>query len=1031
MQCGLEQHCSEALSDVLVARRYCGYRVTARQATRRNVVERAISVRLDCAQPAKHRRECAIRRGLSIAAIVTICALSHTICVTSAVAAEQLSFFDIPAGPADLSLRKFVLQAGLSVIYEPGRLKRFKTRALEGKYEPTEALQKLLEGSGLECTFTTSRMITVSPRPVPVAPGLEGQDLPVINIAGWTTDGLYPFPAGVSIQRITGEELSREGFATVPDWVQTLTQNQGSGATEDTRSYLREAPTNTAYGSGINLYGIGQRATLVLVNGRRLAPSGSAGSFTDVLNIPISAIDHIDLISDGASTIYGADAIGGIVNFVLRGGFSTPLSTVSIGHLTRGSLGEEQFSQSLSAQSDHGGALVSLEYYSRDALPASERMQATSDLTPWGGTNFDDLAGNPATILDSKGRLWGVPAGQNGTSLTPAELLPKPNQYDRDANTWILPHQERLSALVSATYQVSDDSSVFFDALLSQRRIDIQDAPLTAVLSVPGTNPFYVNPVAGNRNPVTVLYGFGSDFGPITEQGRVNSGQLALGLNHELSETWNFRGYVGHTYEDQRDVEHNLVNFGVLTEYLAKADATAFNPFGDGSSTDPKTLAAIRTDGRLAYNSALTYVNLSTAGSLPLLPAGPITVTMGYDYRVQSFESSLIPISSFEGQTPDTNRDRTVSALFVQNSIPVFGAGFPARWPLKLELAGGVRYEHFSDAKSAVTPSLGFDFQPATGLSLKGTWTRLFRPPNLPDLNESVNISEVFALADPTSSSGHTKTLVWTGNNANLTPETAHSWTVGLTFSPPGRPDFSLDTQYFNIVSSHRIPPVQLLPFTLFSDPQYSYLFTRNVTPSALANVCSRSQFIGSPDQCQSSDIGAIVDLRLRNLETLETDGFDLSGSYARETPIGTFGTNLQATYILHFKEAEIPDTPLVSYRNTAHNPTALRLRGLLRWENRGFSVSPAINLQSSYTDTDSLPSRPVGAWMTWDLVLGYGMRPLDRRLGGETTLSLRGFNVFNKQPPFLNNSVGYIGYDPENGDLLGRRISLAIEHKW
>jgi iron complex outermembrane receptor protein len=173
------------------------------------------------------------------------------------------------------------------------------------------------------------------------------------------------------------------------------------------------------------------------------------------------------------------------------------------------------------------------------------------------------------------------------------------------------------------------------------------------------------------------------------------------------------------------------------------------------------------------------------------------------------------------------------------------------------------------------------------------------------------------------------------------------------------------------------------------------------------------------------------VDLRIRNLETLKTDGFDFTGRYDRETPVGGLGVNLQATYILHFKEAETPDGPLISYRNTPHNPTALRLRGLFKWENRGFSVSPAINLQGSYTDTDSLPSRPVNSWTTWDLVLGYKVRPLDHVTGGETTLSLRGFNVFNKQPPFLNNSVSYIGYDPENADLLGRRVSFAIEHKW
>jgi len=381
--------------------------------------------------------------------------------------------------------------------------------------------------------------------------------------------------------------------------------------------------------------------------------------------------------------------------------------------------------------------------------------------------------------------------------------------------------------------------------------------------------------------------------------------------------------------------------------------------------------------------------------------------------------------------TAATNRDRTVSALFLQSSAAVLSSDRAGRWPVKLDVSGGLRYEHFSDAGAAISPSLGFDLRPGPGVSLKGTWARLFRPPNLPDLNEAPNISEVFLLPDPKSPSGYTRALVWGGNNSSLRPETAHSWTLGLTASPASHPNFTADAGYFNIVASNRIIPAQPLPLTLLSDPQYGYLFTRNVTSAARADVCAHSQFIGAQDQCLGSDIGALVDLRLRNVETLRTDGFDFSGRYGRATPIGTFGVNLTATYVLHYQEAETPGGGLVEYRNTPHNPTALRLRGLFNWENRGLSVSPAINFQSSYTDMDSIPRRPVSSWMTWDLVLGYKARPLQLLRAEKTTLSLRGFNVFNKQPPFLNNSVSTIGYDPENGNLLGRRVSLAIEHKW
>jgi outer membrane receptor protein involved in Fe transport len=254
---------------------------------------------------------------------------------------------------------------------------------------------------------------------------------------------------------------------------------------------------------------------------------------------------------------------------------------------------------------------------------------------------------------------------------------------------------------------------------------------------------------------------------------------------------------------------------------------------------------------------------------------------------------------------------------------------------------------------------------------------------------------------------------------------------LGVRFSPASHPKLSLDAQYYNIVSYHQVLPTPLLPKTLFSDPQYSYLYTRGVAAATLADICSQVTFIGTPGQCQSSAIGAIVDLRLRSAETVKTDGFDLKALYGFDARGGQLSLNLQATYVLHFEEALTPRSEFINFRNTPHNPTALRLRAGLGWENQLFFVSPAINLQGSYTDNISVPNRPVGAWMTWDLVMGYKLGALPKVPKSDTMISLRGLNIFNRQPPFLNNNIGYIGYDPENADLLGRRLSLKIELEW
>jgi len=957
---------------------------------------------------------------------------------TLACAAEKKTF-DIPAESAEQSVRKFVEQAGLSVLYESGRLTPFQTRAVRGDFEPLEALKLLLDGSGLTSSMLNSRVISIDPAPKPVPPAAAPgpapavRELPTVRIVT-RRDPSYDLlgPPGSRWLRVSDVDLARQGFSTIADWARSLPQNQGSGATEDTFLFQREARTNTGRGSGINLYGIGQRATLILVNGRRLAPSGTGATFTDVSNLPISAVDHIDILTDSAATLYGSDAAGGIINIILRDPSSPSITTGSLSSSPNGPLGEKTFSQMFAREWDRFAGLLSFEYYSRQELPAFDRSQGTSDLSPWHGTNFDSLASNPATLIDSQGGLWGVPPGQDGTSLTPSQLLPGPNLSDTLAGTWLLPQQERLNLLASATWRVGDDWNLFFNSLLNRRRIEAVEAPLTTVLSVPDTNPFYLNPVSGNHFPLTVLYDFGKDLGPIKQRSQIASGQLALGFDHGLSPAWSLHGYFGYAFEDQHLVQHNLVNFGTLQTYLASRDrSVAFNPFADGSNNNSSTLDAIRADAWLKYDSAFTYFNLSASGAIPVpLPgAGPVAVTAGYEYRVQSFESTVSPSLSSTAliQSPPTNSNRTISALFLQSTIPVLKPDTITYLPVALDISGGVRYEHFSDAGEVATPGVEVELQPVSDLRLKASWARFFRPPNLPDLNESPNLSQIHALPDPNSPTQLSRTLLWTGNNASLRAETARSWSLGADYSPSSVPELALGLNYFHISASNQVTPPQELPANVFSDPQYNYLVTRNPTAATRAYVCEHGQFLGAQDQCLNAQVDALVDLRIHDVGSLVTDGLDFKGKYSHDTPYGTVGGDISATYTLHFKVADVPDSPLISHRNTPHYPVNLRFRSAFSWDWRGFFTSPAVNFQSGYVDTGSDPNRTVNPWVTWDLVVGHNIR---LRHPGRLSVSVRGLNIFNQQPPFLNNSLSTIGYDPENGDLLGRRVSLAIEYR-
>jgi outer membrane receptor protein involved in Fe transport len=733
-------------------------------------------------------------------------------------------------------------------------------------------------------------------------------------------------------------------------------------------------------------------------------------------------------MTESGGVLYGSDALGGVVNFVLRDQRSPAETLISWAGAVPGALGERRFSQSLVWQWDSGGGQLTAEYHDRDALPASARRQATSNLSSFGGSNFDDLAGNPATVIDGQGRLYAIPKGQDGRALTPAELIPGVNLHDRYSGTWVLPKQLWVSAFATGEWALSDDSQLTVDARLSRRRVDSRSEPLTAVLTVPSSNPFYVNP--GPGQVAEVLYGFGSDLGPLELRGVVDSGQLALGFQHALDAQWSADLSAGYAFERQRaDIDHEM-NFQALQAALTDSDPTkAFNPFGDGSHTNPATLSAIDATGTQRSHSVLEYFRGSATGPTLNLPAGAAMSTIGAEGRRQSLASTSSP--SYLSAEPPTQRRRSMGAVFFQTTVPLMSRRWGAPWVDSLEMSAGLRHEWYSDVGHVFTPQVGFTFSPGPSMHFLGSWTRLFRPPNLPDQVEASNVSSLFALADPRAASGYSTALVWTGQNAGLRPESAKTWSLGVSWVPVSYSSTVLAVTYFNTLFSNRIYQISSLPLDVLTNPQFSNLLERSVSNDLRRHVCEHSEFQGALQSCLATPIDALVDLRLRNGERLQTDGIDLAGGYGWQTRWGQLNLRIDGTYVLRYAEAATPTGALTDLRNTPHNPPAVRFRSSLGWQQRRFWISTALNYQGGYRDNmDPLGNRAVSDWAQVDATAGWEGSG-DVFGASRLRLYVSAQNIFNTDPPFLNDSRDAIGYDPENGDLLGRRVSLNADVRW
>lgn len=981
-------------------------------------------------------------RQTSRASRLTAAALGALALIPASLTNAQASPTDPdPLQPLSTVLEAVCREAGLQLVYSSylGKGLMAKTPLPGRPFE--QSVNDLLRGTGLTFEYVNDHTVTIVQLKTDKPTGsTQARTGPTVEIGSMVPeveqppDTQFPLdlltqvlvtgthltgqqPVGSQLITLTRRDMERSGYATVHDVIRTLPQNFNGGASED--YYLgvgQEGVLNFSLGTGVNLRGLGSGSTLVLLNGRRLAAGAADGRFVDIMSIPLSAIDKIEILPDGASAIYGADAVGGVVNIILRSSYDGPESMARWGGATDGA-GESQISQSFGDQWESGSAVFSAEYYARDSLAAKDRTQAGfSDLRRFGGDNFDVMEGSPGTITDFI-NTWAIPRGQDGRALTSGDLIPgSSNLYNKNEGRDLLPEHDRWSIVGTLRQKVSDRVDLFGDVLLAQRKTAYWSPGFRQLLTVPNTNPFYVNPTGGS-GPIGVYYDFGADLGKQHTDVLVESTSVTLGLASDLNHEWKATGNINYSaYGDVIRVG-STVNQNALAAALADPNPdTAFNPFGDGSHTAPATLAAIELEGLRDRN--LSTRSLSFTADGPLF-AG-VRLAAGADYTEQSL-SSIVR----ETIETDQHRPRTVKAAYAELMIPLVDESLRKPWLHRFQLSLAGRHESYSDFGSATTPRFGFNWSPHDVVTIRGTWSKSFKAPDLLDLDESYNGSQVVSQNYGGST---TQALIWYGGNEQLHDEHATAYTLGTAFKLPSE-GLSAELTYFHIDFRDRVERIDYSTHFL-EDGTYSDLVTFDPTAEQRANACQRSKFYGGAGDCLSAPITALVDMRLNNVAALQTSGVDFRTTYAFNSRFGNFDTGLTGTYLLGYSQARFQKSPLQDLLNTTLNPVDLRIRGSVSWSRQGLGVSTFVNYTNSYSDVLSKPQREVASWTTFDLQVSYTPPFLDNVLLANTTLAISAENVFDRDPPFVNNSQG-IGYDNANADLLGRFVSFRINKTW
>jgi outer membrane receptor protein involved in Fe transport len=862
---------------------------------------------------------------------------------------------------------------------------------------------------------------------VATAGGAAAGDLEEIVVTGSHIRGVEA--AGANLIVVDRDRIDASGYGSVAGVMSTVTLNFNRANSANSYPDF----FNLSHGAEIQLRGLGGGTTLLLVNGQRQAAAGWQGSFTDVSSIPLSAIERIEILPEGSSAMYGSDAIGGVVNIILRKDFE------GIEARVRGSATNDQASEwSAALLMGHSGArgnvVGGFQFGDSDALQCRARAvcAANGDFRRFGGTDLRGYAGNPGTILDptTLAPSAAIPHGQDGKQLTAAQLIPGTTNYtDNVTNNDILPRQVTRSAFVSASYKLGPLWEISGDARHTSQDFNFTYPMRGDTFEVPATNAF--NHLG---RPVLVAYDFSRDFGPVVDHGPSSTTFVSTALKGALPKGWQVNLAGTWSRASNRFLESNfLLNYDAVNSALASSDpATALNIFGDGSHTNPAALAALR-----ARNPTSDDLNVFTSTSANVIANGPL-----YSWGAGVIQLALGGESRHERSTgtnileiPET-RDRTDNAGFLELAMPLAGPrkGSTAD-RLDLSLAG--RYDSYSDAGSTFNPRVGIAWRPSALVKLRTNWgTSFLAPPFFWSNPDQIGDSEIREIVDPHSRTGYTLALLRYGPDPNLKPESAHGWNAGMDLTPPVIPNFSLALTYFDIGYEGKIQPPQP-DATLFltQEAALASLITRDPTPAQIAAACPKPPHNGG--SC-NQPVRVIIDGRFRNLASIKTRGLDVALDYSLGTARGRISTSLNGTYTIDQRQQVAPGAPVDDLVNTVGNPTSLRLVGNLSWSLRGWTVQGTVNHTGAYRDVTFAPARQVDAWTTVDLNVGY------RVVGGSgwlanTQVNLGINNALDERPPFINQfemptgsvGSGALGYDPANASILGRQLSLQVVKRW
>lgn len=805
--------------------------------------------------------------------------------------------------------------------------------------------------------------------------------------------------------------------------------------------------------------------TLVLLNGRRsaYAPIASSGGiqFVDVNLIPLAAIDKIELLQDGASAIYGTDAVAGVVNIILKSDFKGMEVGMNYGFSDNdGKYAVRKGWVVGGAGNDKTQVTFSAEWTKSDPLFQYEREFSAE---AYGTATFAGVVNTAA------GAFYVLKPGLNAPTLnqdlTMAQLVANGTYIPVNASNLIsglgtekqyafnlaqyvtlLLGNEKQSAMINFDHKASDKVSVFGDMLYSKTKTYSQLNAQPTSASIAASNPF--NP---SNEQLTVRNRFLSK--PRQYFYDTTNIRGTIGARGSLSEDWTWEvGALKNT------VEQNYRNEGLI-DTGTRISAVASNQINYFARE--QAAGAIDASGMFGTALGQAVSELSTydarvAGKIMDLPAGELGFAAGVESRTEKLTQTADRNSqgaTFAWDSATTldpfSADRDVSAVFANVRVPLLGDNSGKGMLLETEVA--VRAEKYSDTEDPTVPKYMVRFLPFDNqFALRATYSESFAAPTLFQLFGPGGIGFTSPLSLQRNGGGALITgqaNVRSGANANLRPATSDNYTFGFVWSPKSIKGFSMSMDYFSVEQKDLISTIG--SSTILQDVElrgatspYASFVRLGAAPSLGLAGFTGGSAITAAGQIGNRAIDTVyVTDTLVNIAEQKLAGVDLKLDYTWSSDnLGRFDASLAGIWWNYYKATTLPGTAEFDTVGQATNFNGTipdwQTYASVRWQRNnwfasmGWSYIPSVNDVNWYDNTDSTADESVEAFHSVDIAVAYNFGSEWKLLNG-LQLKVGATNVFNESPPAAKGTFTESNADIATYGAVGRFIFVEAKYRF